>query len=238
MSTKQARVFVSVGTDVHPFHRLMDWLDAFDAADPARIRWTVQFGRSRQPKVEGSAFLDHDVMERAFNTASIVISHGGPSTIAEARNHGCKPLVVPRSPRLGEHVDGHQERFARRLAEKGLIWLAEDQQSFDARLRELLANPELSRLPVGDAQTSECASAASAAFGNLVASLFGAESTDTVTIPDAPTSPVPAGVPAGAIPAPQRPGVWFNLADIGRHAIVGRRTTREPATTRRDSVSS
>jgi UDP-N-acetylglucosamine transferase subunit ALG13 len=66
--------------------------------------------------------------------AAAVVCHGGPGTIMECRSLGLLPIVVPRQARLGEHVDDHQIRFARRMATTGGIHLAET----EAQLHELL----------------------------------------------------------------------------------------------------
>jgi len=59
------------------------------------------------------AFTELDAL---INRADAVISHAGPGTLAAIRAAGRTPVVVPRSPRYGEHVDGHQELYAKRLA--------------------------------------------------------------------------------------------------------------------------
>jgi UDP-N-acetylglucosamine transferase subunit ALG13 len=71
-----------------------------------------------------------DLLDRA----SAVVTHGGPGTIMDARSHGHTPIVVPRDPRLGEHVDDHQQRFARFLARSGMIVTAYDVDELAVRL--------------------------------------------------------------------------------------------------------
>lgn len=117
-------IIASVGTDVHRFDRLMDWLEGWYAARPAKPALLVQHGLSRAPAIPGAtAFLDHDGLVDAMSRARVVITHGGPASIAEARLHGHLPIVVPRDPAFGEHVDDHQMLFAARLARRGLIRL-------------------------------------------------------------------------------------------------------------------
>jgi UDP-N-acetylglucosamine transferase subunit ALG13 len=139
--TQTALVLVVVGTDHHPFDRLMRWVDAC-AAEPigAGVRWTVQRGTSRPPgRVDSREYLSHGELEIAMSDASAVVCHGGPGTITDARSAGHVPIVVPRTRALGEHVDDHQQRFARRLADAGQIVLATDEDSFRRRLAEALA---------------------------------------------------------------------------------------------------
>jgi UDP-N-acetylglucosamine transferase subunit ALG13 len=141
-----APVLVVVGTDYHPFDRLVGWMDRWLETRRDSVRCLVQYGSSTPPRVaDGTPFLDHDEVQRAMGGAQVVVSHGGPTTIAEARRHGHYPLVVPRDPQHGEHVDDHQMRFARRLAEDGLVELVASAEelaaSLEARLRGQWTRP-------------------------------------------------------------------------------------------------
>jgi UDP-N-acetylglucosamine transferase subunit ALG13 len=137
---------VLVGTDFHPFDRLVGWVDArASEGDGERLRWLVQHGASAPPRIaDGRPFLPRDELERLLAESAFVVCHGGPGTIMEARRHGHVPIVVPRSAANGEHVDDHQRRFARRLVQAGHIRLAEDRQAFEAAIRTALAQPSRS----------------------------------------------------------------------------------------------
>lgn len=124
------RMFVSVGTDHHRFDRLIGWAERWaERFDEWDVQ--VQHGRSRAPVAgHGFAFCDHDRLQELFEEADLVVCHGGPATITQARRRGHVPLVVPRDPALGEHVDDHQQLFARRLAREGLVQLVESEDAF------------------------------------------------------------------------------------------------------------
>ncbi|GGK32736.1 hypothetical protein GCM10010124_26860 [Pilimelia terevasa] len=135
-------VLAVVGTDVHPFDRLLAWLTDWHRTRPAAPTMIVQYGHSTPPALPGGVpFLDHAGLQRAMATATLVVSHGGPATITEARRHGRTPIVVPRDPAHGEHVDDHQQRFGRRLAAAGLVRLCEDSAALAAALDLGLADP-------------------------------------------------------------------------------------------------
>ncbi|MGH3320776.1 MAG: glycosyltransferase [Streptosporangiaceae bacterium] len=135
-------MFVSVGTDHHRFDRLMAWIERW-LADGAPARCLVQYGASRLPEhAEGAAYLDHDALARTMRDADVVVCHGGPSTIAEARRAGHLPIVVPRVRAEGEHVDDHQLHFTDRLTGEGLVHRCETEESFRAALDGALADPE------------------------------------------------------------------------------------------------
>lgn len=123
-------VLALAGTDHHPFPRLVEWMDAA-ATRLGDVRFVVQHGSAPAPRVaEGHAFLAHDVLEALVREASVVVCHGGPGTIMDARAAGHVPLCVPRDPRLGEHVDDHQQRFATVVGEVGVVRHVTDLEGF------------------------------------------------------------------------------------------------------------
>lgn len=145
-------VLVVVGTDAHPFDRLMVWLERWYARRPEPPDLLVQHGHSRAPDVPGAVgFLTHEQLRVALEGAALVVSHGGPASIIEARRAGRLPVVVARDPRLGEHVDDHQQRFARRLAQADMIRLCASEPEFAAALDDGLAEPDGYRLAVDPA---------------------------------------------------------------------------------------
>ena len=144
-------VFVTVGTDVHPFARLVEWIDRWLAGPGAGSRVVVQHGTSPAPAaaegVEGFVSLAYSDMRRYISEAAVVVCHGGPGTIMEARRLGAEPIVVPRRHDLGEHVDNHQMHFARKLAANDGLQLAEDYAAFADMLTAGVQDPTLFRIP-------------------------------------------------------------------------------------------
>lgn len=131
-----------VGTDHHPFSRLVDWLDSW-ASERPEARVLVQTGRSRECRwAESTPFLEHGELLELMAGARAVVCHGGPSTIAEARKAGKIPLVVARDPAHGEHVDSHQLLFSERLAANGLIRPACSSRDLAVLLDEGLSTPD------------------------------------------------------------------------------------------------
>lgn len=123
-------VLCLVGTDHHPFERLISWSDVL-ASELPDIDVLVQYGRSRAPKVaEGRDFLAKDELLALLQRAHVAISHGGPGLVSEIRAAGLFPMVVPRDPVQGEHVDGHQLRFVGRLAGSGVVEAVSSEQLF------------------------------------------------------------------------------------------------------------
>jgi UDP-N-acetylglucosamine transferase subunit ALG13 len=149
-------VFVTVGTDHHPFDRLVRWVDAWlEEGGEERSRCVVQHGTSiAAHHAESSDFMAYEAMRASIDEAAALVCHGGPGTIMLAAYAGKVPIVVPRLRALGEHVDDHQLAFARRIAGEGTIALAEDEQLFAALLDRALETPRESR-PVVAPRTNE-----------------------------------------------------------------------------------
>jgi UDP-N-acetylglucosamine transferase subunit ALG13 len=152
-------VLVMVGTDHHPFDRLVEWVDDWAADRPDDgVRVLLQHGRTRAPRiVPGRDFMPRDELDALLAEAEVVVSHGGPSTIMESRRRGVVPIVVARTVRLGEHVDDHQQRFAAAMAARGLIRLAEDSETLHRLLDEAVAEPLLLDDGGEDGDTGESA---------------------------------------------------------------------------------
>lgn len=182
-------VFVSVGTDVHPFSRLLGWVADLAGEFEGRARFVVQRGWTTDPfpgsdGAGGTAhltgpgaprtfdFLDWDRLCELMAGADLVISHGGPTTIAEARRFGCRPVVVARDPDLGEHVDDHQQLFARRVAEQDLAEVVTSYAGLRAAVRSVVADRGAYRITAGTAAAGAPTSAAAVEFGRIVGDLF------------------------------------------------------------------
>jgi UDP-N-acetylglucosamine transferase subunit ALG13 len=144
---------VTVGTDHHPFDRLVGWIDEwFATRRPRELRCLVQRGTSAPPAhVPSVEYLPYHDLEAALEEARAVVSHGGPGTIMLCVAAGMRPIVVPRRRDLGEHVDDHQVAFARRIAADGVIELAETREAFETLLDRALEEPR----PTGAAPASD-----------------------------------------------------------------------------------
>lgn len=125
-------VLFLAGTDVHPFTRFVDWADRLAVELAGQTDVFVQHGHTRPPAVAtGQEFLGHDELVGLLGTASVAVTHGGPGTIMGARDAGLRPIVVPRDPALGEHVDDHQQRFAALLAREDRVDIARDEDDLE-----------------------------------------------------------------------------------------------------------
>jgi UDP-N-acetylglucosamine transferase subunit ALG13 len=122
-----SRVVVTVGTDHHPFDRLVGWINEWLGEHPEQApEFFMQSGpTSLVPACPSSQFLDVGQLNAQLNAADLMICHGGPGSISDAWSRGHLPIVVPRLRRFGEVVDDHQVDFCLKLAELGRVRLAQ-----------------------------------------------------------------------------------------------------------------
>ncbi|HEY7145145.1 MAG TPA: glycosyltransferase [Streptosporangiaceae bacterium] len=129
-------LLVTLGTNKHPFSRAVDWTGRWlaDGGDQ-QVRLILQHGATPVPPgPDRFPELGYDELQGALARAAIVVTHGGPATIMEARAAGHVPITLPRRPDLGEQVDGHQLRFARMLRAEGLAVVCDTELEFRAAL--------------------------------------------------------------------------------------------------------
>lgn len=131
--TRVPLVAVFLGTDHHRFDRILDWVG--NLQEEGLFRFHVQHGSTPLPAgLSGDPLLGPAAMAELLERADAVVTHGGPGSIMDAREHGHLPVVVPRDPHQGEHVDDHQQRFARFVARTGLVVTAYDEEELATRL--------------------------------------------------------------------------------------------------------
>ncbi len=137
-----------VGTDHHPFERVVRWVDAWAGAHDARV--VVQHGTARPPEhAEGVRMLPGDELAELLRSATAVVCHGGPGTIAAVRSAGRLPIVLARDAGLGEHVDDHQVRFVAAAARAGEVRAVDSEAALSSALDEAVADPASQRIEPG-----------------------------------------------------------------------------------------
>lgn len=143
MPAQSLLVLVMVGTDHHPFNRLIEWTDEWLRDRPdERIQMITQYGHTHAPRLaEGRDFVSRTELDDLLTRATVVVCHGGPSTIIETRRRGLMPIVLARSASLNEHVDDHQKRFAKLMSDRGLIRLVRDRALLHTAIDEALRKP-------------------------------------------------------------------------------------------------
>lgn len=139
-------IVVSVGTDHHRFDRLTGWLSQWWERNP-EVQLVVQHGTSTPiAGARNSELMPHPELMQWFRSADAVVLQGGPGGVMDARANGIQPIVVPRDPARGEHVDGHQLDFAAHLAERGLAHVVTEEVTLTQLLDATVAGTHTWRI--------------------------------------------------------------------------------------------
>ena len=145
-----ASVVATVGSDHHPFDRVIRWVDRWASTHPEVDVW-CQYGTSAPPvHAAGERFAAADELLARIAGASAVVTAAGPGTVMEIRAVGTRPIVVPRRSSLEEHVDDHQRAFARTLAAAGVALVCDRGVDLWRVLDAVAADPSTLRLPAGE----------------------------------------------------------------------------------------
>ena len=115
-------IFVTIGTHEDQFDRLITTVDDLVATGAITEPVIMQTGSSQPPRhCEWHEMMSFDDVQATMTAARVVITHGGPATIMQVFALGKIPVVVPRNPDFGEHVDGHQLDFAEHLSDRVIV---------------------------------------------------------------------------------------------------------------------
>ncbi|CCH85898.1 Glycosyltransferase 28 domain [Modestobacter italicus] len=119
------KVVVSLGTsESFGFRRLVERLLAVLPVD-TDVLWqtgstdVAGLGIDARPRVPAAELFE------AMADADVVVAHAGTGSALAALQAGKFPVLVPRRPEHGEHVDDHQLQIAGMLGERGLAATAE-----------------------------------------------------------------------------------------------------------------
>jgi UDP-N-acetylglucosamine transferase subunit ALG13 len=122
-------IFVTVGTHEQQFNRLIQHLDGLHLEE--EIFMQTGYCTYKPVHCGYSDFLSYGKMMEYVTQASIVITHGGPSSIMLPLQVGKIPIVVPRQFKYGEHVNNHQVKFAEQIGKKVGILVVHNIEEID-----------------------------------------------------------------------------------------------------------
>lgn len=111
-------ILVTLGTHPQAMDRVIQAMDDLVAKGEIAEEVIIQaahFGL-RPVHAEAREVVPYEQLAEWAQEASVVVTHGGPGSIMLALSTGHRPIVIPRDPVFGEHVDDHQLRFAAWLA--------------------------------------------------------------------------------------------------------------------------
>ncbi|MDM5187902.1 PssE/Cps14G family polysaccharide biosynthesis glycosyltransferase [Bacillus sp. DX4.1] len=121
-------IFITVGTQKFAFNRLIQALDELALKRKVSEEMFAQIGYSTYipTHIGVKKMLTPKEFSAYMERASIVITHGGTSSIIQALKQKKKVIVVPRRKKYKEHVDDHQVEIAQMFSESGMVEILKD----------------------------------------------------------------------------------------------------------------
>lgn len=117
-------IFVTLGTVSYPFKRLAVFINAYAKEYPNEkiiIQQGYTQGFIKLRNMELNRFLTVTEMVKKIKSARLVIAHGGEGSIYTILRYAKnKPIIFPRIPTLGEHVDDQQIKASEFLSKHKL----------------------------------------------------------------------------------------------------------------------
>lgn len=108
---------VALGTEKFSFHRVLEWIDRAidDGLISSEEEIIVQSGSTKYTSKHGNMTLIPTIpygeqMEN-FKKAQMCIIHAGIGNFLDFADLHKMPIIIPRDPKLGEHLDNHQMDF-------------------------------------------------------------------------------------------------------------------------------
>lgn len=136
------RVVVTLGTmRTYGFRRAVEHLLRVlpDVLAPgAEVLWQVGATDCTGLPVDGRVEVPAAELRAAIAAADLVIAHAGIGSCLAALDCGRCPVLLPRRPEHGEHVDAHQELIAGELDRRGLAVRRAPEELTAADLREAM----------------------------------------------------------------------------------------------------
>jgi len=131
-------ILITVGQERFPFDRLLRLADEAVAGGEVEGPAFAQTGCSAYvPRsFPHTDFLAPDKLRELIRGSAFVITHGGVGTVVQCLEEEKVPLILPRDPLRGEHLDGHQLEFSARLEAEGRVLVAHDDADFRAKIRD------------------------------------------------------------------------------------------------------
>lgn len=132
-------IFVTVGTHEQQFNRLIKEIDRLKKENIILDDIFIQIGFSDYlPQYcEYKEFLSYEEMEQYMKYASLVITHGGPSSFMKSLSMGKKTIIVPRLKEFDEHINNHQIEFLESIQENFNIDFITDITDIEKLIKKL-----------------------------------------------------------------------------------------------------
>ena len=133
-------IFVTVGTSVLQFNRLLKIIDEFceeGVIDKDDV--IVQVGRSDyKPKnYKYFDFVSREEHHKYLENSDLIITHSGTGSVISSIKAGKKVIAFPRLKKFGEHVDDHQVDLVKAFVKDNYILVAMNKEELKKQIMNI-----------------------------------------------------------------------------------------------------
>ncbi len=116
-------IFITVGTQVEPFKRLLKAVDEEIEKGTIKDTVIVQAGctKYKSDNMIIHDYLPMEVFDEYMDQADLIICHGGVGSILGGLNRKKKVIAVARLKKYKEHVNDHQTQIIDNFIKQGYI---------------------------------------------------------------------------------------------------------------------
>lgn len=141
-------IFTTVGTHEQQFNRLVIEIDRLKGDGIITDEVFIQRGYSDYiPNFcESTQFLSYEDMDKFIEKASLIITHGGPSSFLHVISKKKPLIIVPRRYGYMEHINDHQFDFLTNLNFRGFeLPVIDDIEKIGDLIKEIISNNKRSK---------------------------------------------------------------------------------------------
>lgn len=116
-------ILIVLGTHELPFTRLLKAVDDLIDSGVINDKVIVQGGHTpyQSKNMEINKFVSYEEMDRLYDDADLIITHGGTGSIISGIKKGKTLIAVARLHKYGEHNDDHQIELINEFVKLGYI---------------------------------------------------------------------------------------------------------------------
>lgn len=116
-------ILVVLGTFELPFTRMLEEVERLKKQGEITDEIVVQVGHTpfKSDVMELRPFMSYEDMEKLYDQADLVITHGGTGSIITGVKKSKKVIAIARLQKYGEHNDDHQIEIVEQFTNTGHI---------------------------------------------------------------------------------------------------------------------
>lgn len=134
-------IFITVGTEKFPFDRLLRAIEEAVRRGQIKDEVFAQIGNCCYEPVlfKWQRFIDFDQQAELIKKSDIVVSHAGEGSVFLCLSLGKVPVFFPRQAAFKEHLDNHQMEFAKKMASRGKVLAAFNEEELIEKIKNYKA---------------------------------------------------------------------------------------------------